>query len=212
MACDRGPEYLAAAAVRAITMTIPITITAIAVSIAAVTFIWRVCQSERSERRRRRKLVNAVYHHVDRAVNSLEGQAEKNETIRQKINADESYTPYVARSSSDDLTYEQIIEVMEWLERRKRSQWRPISILSHRFTRLRRAWSWSSLEVGLRIGNWLWKTYEKYEENTLTYARATREVEEPGGNSSLESSGNEYLSLLKGWDRCPDRIHHRVLV
>ncbi len=107
----------------------------------------------------------------------MEGQAEKNETIRQKINADESYTPYVARSSSDDLTYEQIIEVMEWLDEEEEK-----SVASYFHSQSSLHAIAESLELEF-VRSWpsdrklqLWKTYEKYEENTLTYARETREV------------------------------------
>ncbi len=114
MAGHRGSGCLATTPVK--DMETSITIAAIGVLIAVGTFLWRVWLSVLSERRRRQKLVNAVYHHVDRAVTSLKEQEEKNETIRQNIKDDETYTPYVVHSSSDDLTYEQIIEVMEWLE------------------------------------------------------------------------------------------------
>ena len=62
---------------------ISITIAAIAVSIAAATFIWRVLRSERSERRRKQELVNAVYHHVDEPIDRLDNEEreKRNETI-----------------------------------------------------------------------------------------------------------------------------------
>ncbi len=46
----------------------------IGVIIAAATFLLRVWLNERSERRRKKELVNAVYHHVDEAIDRLEGK------------------------------------------------------------------------------------------------------------------------------------------
>ncbi len=43
----------------------------IGVIIAAATFLLRVWLNERSERRRKKELVNAVYHHVDEAIDRL---------------------------------------------------------------------------------------------------------------------------------------------
>ena len=55
---------------------------------------------------RRKKLINAVYHHVTLAEEHLENIGRKTEEVAQKIKTDESYLPYIPRSASDDLTYD----------------------------------------------------------------------------------------------------------
>ncbi len=69
-----------------------------------------------SRRWKRRKLVNTIYYHTKYAIEALRDQQKKNHLIQEKIKNNNSYTPYVPRSSADDLTYEHIIDVMEWLD------------------------------------------------------------------------------------------------
>ena len=69
-----------------------------------------------SRRRTRRKLVNTIYYHTKCAIEALKKLQDNNQSIQEKIKNVNSYTPYVPLSSADDLTYEHIIEVMEWLD------------------------------------------------------------------------------------------------
>ena len=75
--------------------------------------------SIRSDNRRRRKLINAIYHHADVAVASLEIQKHNNDSIREKIKNNGSCTPCAPYSPTDDITYEQIIERMGHLPKKK---------------------------------------------------------------------------------------------
>ncbi len=174
---------------------ISITIAAIAVSIAAATFIWRVLRSERSERRRKQELVNAVYHHVDEAIDRLDNEEreKRNETIRQKIKSDESYTPYVVRSASDDLTYDHITGVMEWLDEQGEK-----AVASYFYSQSSLHATEESFDSDY-VRSWpvvrklqLWNLYVKYQEETLRNARAAREVLSRGGKlSENKSNGKE---------------------
>ena len=47
----------------------------------------------RSDRRRRQKIVNAIFYHAELAVDSLEKQRNNNAAIEEKIKTDTSYTP-----------------------------------------------------------------------------------------------------------------------
>lgn len=93
-------------------------VASLAASVATATFFWRVCQSWQTERRRRRALANAVYHHVDKAIEILNDPSisTANCAARAKIQKNAKYTPNILHSADDDLTYEHIIGVMEWLD------------------------------------------------------------------------------------------------
>ena len=152
----------------------------IGVIIAAATFLLRVWLNERSERRRKKELVNAVYHHVDEAIDRLEGKEkweEMNITIRNKIEKDASYTPYFVRSSASDLTYDHIIGVMEWLDETEEK-----SVASCFYTQsslhaveesfnLEHVRSWSSSRK-LQ----LWEIYAEYREKVLRDALGARKT------------------------------------
>jgi len=192
MAGHRNPEYLAATAVRDTMMTIPDYIPIIAVYIAAATFFWRVWLSAQSERRRKQELINAVYHHVDEAIGRLkdEEREKRNKTIRQRIEDDESYTPYVVRSSSDDLTYDHIIGVMEWLDEKGE---KAVASYFYSQSSLHAAEESFGLEY---VRSWpasrklqLWSLYVKYQEKTLESAMAARKALSKGGKLS-ENQGN----------------------
>ena len=132
-----------------------------------------------SVRRRKKKFVNAVYHHVDEAIDRLkdEGREKINKTIRRKIENDKSYMPYIARSSADDLTYEHIIGVMEWLDEKGGK-----AVASYFYSQ-------SSLHAveesfGVEyVGSWLvdrklelWNLYVSYQEETLKNAMAAEKA------------------------------------
>ena len=127
-----------------------------------------------SRGRRRRKLVNAVYHHASKAVRDLETLKDRNDSIREKIEQDESYTPHVVRSTADDLTYDQVIEVMELLNEREEE-----TVLSyfhheaelHAFAEsfdLEFVRGWPS---GRKLA--LWQLFEKSQKDTLENATGT---------------------------------------
>ncbi len=130
-----------------------------------------------SRHRKRRKLVDAIYHHTNDAVNSLEGARHANNEARKEIRKNRFYTPYVPRSDADDLTYDQIIELMELLNEQESS-----TLLSyfHHEAELHAYAQSFDLEL---VRGWrsarklsLWKRYEASMEDTLKYAVATRDV------------------------------------
>lgn len=130
-----------------------------------------------TQRRRRRKLVSAVYYHAGLAVETLEGHLKNRKTIRENIEKDESYMPYVVRSPVDDLTYDQVIEVMEWLNREEEET---VSLYFHHQSGLHAIAQSFDLEF---IRNWpvdrrlrLWDKFEEYLEETLEHARRTRDI------------------------------------
>ncbi|CAJ2376407.1 MAG: hypothetical protein IBGAMO2_330016 [Arenicellales bacterium IbO2] len=86
---------------------------AVLISILALCLsIYSVWQPHRTKRK---KLVNAAYYHVKLAVERLQDMDQQIETAREKIRADKSYKMHIARSNTDDLTYDHVIELMEWL-------------------------------------------------------------------------------------------------
>lgn len=130
-----------------------------------------------SRRRTRRKLVNTIYYHTKCAIEDLQKRQKNNHVIQAKITNDNSYTPYLASSSADDLTYEHIIDVMEWLdedgERAVSSYFHTqmvLSALGQSFDKeYVRGWTPDrKLE--------LWKVYEKYQEETLKHAKETMKI------------------------------------
>lgn len=130
-----------------------------------------------SRGRRRRKLVNAVYHHASKAVRDLETLKDRNDSIREKIEQDESYTPHVVRSTADDLTYDQVIEVMELLNEREEE-----IVLSyfHHEAELHAFAASFDLEF---VRRWpsdrkfaLWKAYEESTKDTLESATNTARI------------------------------------
>ena len=130
-----------------------------------------------NSRRRRRKLVNAVYYHVDLAIRSLQEQEKDNEAIREKFENDESYTPYLVRSPNDDLTYDHVIEVMEWLDPEGEEA---VSSYFHSQQALHALAESFKLEF---VRNWpperklrAWDAYERFRRDTIEHARRTEEA------------------------------------
>ncbi|MGR3914172.1 MAG: hypothetical protein OD918_06550 [Gammaproteobacteria bacterium] len=75
----------------------------------------------RTSHGKRETLVNTFYHHVTRAILSLElflgeQNADMWDEFRKGIESDTSYTPYLIQSSADNLTYDQMIEVLAVLK------------------------------------------------------------------------------------------------
>lgn len=99
-------------------ITISSIVTAFAALVAAATFLWRVWQSWQTEKSRKQALANAVYHHVEKAIDILDDPALSvgNAEVRAELETNADYTPYILRSADADLTYEHIIGVMEWLD------------------------------------------------------------------------------------------------
>ena len=131
----------------------------------------------RSDRRRRQKIVNAIFYHAQLAVDSLEKQRNNNAAIEEKIKTDASYTPYVPLSTIDDLTYNQIIEVMEWLDLEGEEivssyfHWQTTLHASMQSFHLEYVRSWPSHR---KLG--LWKFCEESQEKTLEYAIKTKNL------------------------------------
>ena len=88
---------------------------AIVVSFLAFGFsIYTYSQVRRSKRR---KLINTIYHHADRTIEVSSAHQENSTNTRRLIENDPTYTPYtVITSSTDDLTYDQVIDALEWLK------------------------------------------------------------------------------------------------
>jgi len=75
----------------------------------------------RTSHEKRETLVNAFYHHITRTILSLQSLlGEKNagmwKELRKRIENEDSYMPYLIQSSADNLTYDQVIEVLAVLE------------------------------------------------------------------------------------------------
>lgn len=163
--------------------------------LALVVGAYNFFHSIRSYVRKRRKLVNAIYYHAKMAVASLEIQKDNNKSIRDKIENDGSYTPYAPYSPADDVTYEQIIELMGYLPKRKcpfsrkkekamqREREQDISSYFHwqaRFHAIAQSFHSES------IGKWaperklqLWMLCEESLEKALEFAEKTRDILEP---------------------------------
>ena len=86
------------------------------ISVVAIVF------SVYKHKRKRRELIDAVYYHAKEAIKTLEKQKCANKKIRKKIENDKSYAPYIAVSSTNDITYDQVIELMEWLKKENKDQ------------------------------------------------------------------------------------------
>ena len=149
---------------------VPLLVSVAALCLSAYVFL-------ESRGRRRRKLVNAIYHHATRAIEDLETLKDRNDSIREKIEQDESYTPHVVRSTADDLTYDQVIEVMELLDEREEAV-----VLSyfHQEAELHAYAASFDLEF---VRRWpsdrklaLWKAYEKSGKDTLESATNTARI------------------------------------
>lgn len=146
-------------------------------AVAGLAFALSCYNFVRSSRTKRRKLINAVYYHADLAVSRLEGQAESNDIIRQKIKDDRSYTPYGPSSSADDLTYDQIIEMMEWLNSEEE---RIMVSYFHSQLGLHALAESFSLDF---VRDWpqgrklqLWGLCEEYQRKTLGHAREAKRI------------------------------------
>ena len=130
---------------------------------------------------RRKKLINAVYHHVTLAEEHLENIGRKTEEVAQKIKTDESYLPYIPRSASDDLTYDHVIELMQWLNSREQEE--TVLRYFHLQSNLHALAAGFELEFirGWRLDRKLsmWKLFEEYRKSTLERAQEAKEILEP---------------------------------
>ena len=83
--------------------------------VAVVALCLSLYNFAQSRRRKRRKLFS-VYYHAVMAIESIEAQQKNNQRIRKTIAEDDAYTPLIASvSSANELTYQQVLDVMEWL-------------------------------------------------------------------------------------------------
>ena len=90
------------------------------VIIATFVFLFSIYTFSISHRRRRKKLLNAVYHHVKEFQKGPEYfDEEQRDKIKEKIKKDKNFMPYTVLSSANNLSYEHIIEAMEWLKSEK---------------------------------------------------------------------------------------------
>lgn len=68
----------------------------------------------------RRMLASAVYYHAQFSVRLFDVHLKKFDEVERQIIAEGStYTPFMVESPDNDLTYNQIIEVMVWLKNKK---------------------------------------------------------------------------------------------
>ena len=72
----------------------------------------------------RRTTARAVYYHAKIAVRLFKKYLDSYGEIKRKITDEgSSFTPFVVESPSNDLRYEQIIEIMDWLDEKKEWEW-----------------------------------------------------------------------------------------
>ena len=69
----------------------------------------------RPRRAARRKIIDAVYYHAMIAEKRLRHQRKGNAAIEKMLREDKAFIPYTPHSTSNDLTYDQIIDAMTWL-------------------------------------------------------------------------------------------------
>lgn len=91
---------------------------AIVVSFLAFGFsIYTYSQVRRSKRR---KLINTIYHHADRTIQLAKAYKKAYRNARESLEKNPTYTPFaLMTSSTDDLTYDQVIDALEWLSEEK---------------------------------------------------------------------------------------------
>ena len=155
-------------------------IAALSVLVAAFALLLNWYNSGRAYGTRRRKIINAVYYHVEMAIDSLQELRKSDDAIRQKIKNDESYTPYVPSSPNDDLSYGDVIEVMEWLDLNGQQA---MSYYWHYQAGLHALAQSFELEF---IRNWppsrklgVWEAHVQYREQTIKYAEEAKQALEP---------------------------------
>ena len=128
-------------------------------------------------RKRRRRLVHAIYHHANKATDAIREAQEYNESVRNAIRLQKSYLPYIPRSNADDLAYDQIIEVMELL-----NQTEGDAILEYFHAEMKLHAIAASFDSEV-IGPWrperklcAWKRYEESQAVTHDLAQKTKEI------------------------------------
>ena len=143
--------------------------------VASFALLFSAYNLRQARRRTRRKLVNTVYYHVAQSVKFLLKQQKNNPLIQEKIKNDNSYTPYGVSSSNDDLTYEHIIDVMEWLSEDEKEA---VSSYFHAQMALRMLIQSFNTEF---VRGWtpdrkleLWKVCEEYQKETLKCAEKAK--------------------------------------
>lgn len=148
--------------------------------IAVAAFLLSCYNFTRSHRRKQRKLINAVYYHVVLAIYFFKKQQKNHPAVEQKINSDESYTPYIPQSSHDDLTYDHIIDAMEWLDSEEEEE----KVLYYFHYQLAlHALATSFQDEHFRNLSWerrkaVWNAYKNYHHRTLKYAEEVKTIME----------------------------------
>ena len=89
-------------------------------------------------RRREARLIDTVCHHAAYAIKTLEQESVSIDPVREKIQQDASYHPYVVDVAEADLAYSQVIKVLRSVKEEKK-YWtiiivRQPSTLSRRFS------------------------------------------------------------------------------
>ena len=152
-------------------------LTSLGILMALLLSLYNLYSLIQSSRRKRQKLVNTVYYHVRHAIDNLQEQQKGNKSIRENIRNDSSYTPYMPSTPTDDLTYDHIIEVMEWLDEKGEEA---VSFYFHAQVGLHALGKSFELEF---VRGWppdrklrLWGIFEKYQEDTLKYAEKAKNI------------------------------------
>lgn len=134
-----------------------------------------------NRKRKRRELIDAVYYHAQVAIETLEKQKGANKTIREKIKKDKSYAPYAAVSSANDITYDQVIGVMEWLKKQNKDEEKEAILYYFHMQAALHATAMSFhlefvREFSSERKKELWMAWEEYQRETLEYAYKTKSI------------------------------------
>lgn len=153
-------------------------IAALSLLVAAFALLLNWYNSGRAYGMNRRKIINAVYHHVNTAVCNLQEGKKKHSEIRKRIQTAQPYTPYLVRSPNDDLTYDHIIKIMEWLDSREEED----AVLSYFHSQALLHSLAGVFELEL-VGGWplerklaAWGMYEQVHAETVGAALAARRI------------------------------------
>lgn len=153
-------------------------IAAFSVLVAAFALLLNWYNSARAYGMNRRKIINAVYHHVNTAVCNLQEGKKGHSEIRKRIETTRPYTPYPVRSPNDDLTYDHIIKVVEWLDSREEEK--AVSSYFHSQALLHSLAGVFELELarGWPLERKLaaWDVYEQTHAETMGAASAARKI------------------------------------
>ena len=127
-------------------------------------------------RRRKARLIDTVRHHAAHAIKSLEQTIAGIDLVREKIWQDESYHPYVVNVAEADLTYSQVIEVLQSVndeeDREKILDYYYSQAGLHAITGVFSSELVQNFSQERKLG--LWKIFEAAVQETLCSAKMTK--------------------------------------